>query len=1278
MRAGRVALLGAVVLLVAGLGRPSHAQGEPWKVLVAIYQNTAVDCDAPGTAPVVHVTGSSTLSAADMRALTDNADDFAALVEDWSDGRRFVSLHVFESTVPITCVTATGLGNSYWPLWNQLPGLDTALEAEAYDHVLVYWNPGPIGTAGYAGATYPTPVSYAGRTFAYSLFLTNQLLPPAAPEHPGEGPLHEWLHGAGEFYMLNGYAVPNADQAVQYGYHADTGGSFELFYRDALRGKLVDSNATPNLQTGISDSVWAFGRERADTQSFPPPPQLRAPLDDACAGTTPTLQWNPVLTPSPSYTVSVYDELDPGVTVATHSTSAFSWTVPSGTLTAGHHYEWRVQSFQAAIGSIPGDLLRFTASGAALTPTIAPNGGPLPSTGANVHVAKSSPVGEIHYTLTGSDPTVTSLLLPASGDVFVQPGQTLKARTLRVNGCTDSAVASAAFTSAPPLVVTKTNDDGSTGTLRWAIGQANSAAGEDEIDFAIPGAGVHTLQPTSPLPALTGPVIINGGTQPGYAGVPLIELNGASGGGSNGLTLLGGDSIVLGLVINGWSGHGIELGGLGGDTVRGCRIGTNAAGTAAVPNQGAGIYANGVGDNGIGGSDSTDGNLISGNGHRGVELYGPGGDTYVTGNLIGTNLAGSAAIANVLGGVGVFDSAQNLIGGTAPAGRNLISGNGSGAPDSGDGVAIAGAGSSGNLVTGNYIGTNLAGSSALPNTRNGVIVSVSTTGTVAASGNTIGGTAAGARNVISGNQANGVAIVGQGGGGTGNVVQGNYIGTDALGNVDLGNGTSGVTITRGLPGEPTPSGNTIGGATPAARNVISGNNVDGVTIVGQSTSGNLVQGNFIGTDATGIFDLGNSRSGVRLTTSSPALPDTASNNTIGGASAGAGNVISGNDASGVAVIGNATGGSGNKIVGNLIGLSADRSVALGNGIDGVVISTVAFSGVATGNTVGGASGAEGNVIGGNSGAGVKLEGNGTTANTVEGNSIGVTETGSAVPNGTGVQVTAPSNTVTDNAIQGNTANGVTISSATGDRVLANAIDANGGLGIDLVSANNAQAAPVVSQAWSSTATYVAGTLTAAPSTVYRIDLFGSPSCDGSGAGEGRTPLANLSLQTAANGVAALQTVVTALPLGSVVTATATDPVGNTSEFSLCRSVAAPPPNDSDGDGFPNTGDNCPMLPNPTQADTGRIGGTPGDGIGDACQCGDVSQDGAVTQADVTLFRQHLASPGGVPFLGAAAGKCSVIGVITGQCDLLDAVVLRRALAGLAPGVTQVCGSASGS
>ena len=201
----------------------------------------------------------------------------------------------------------------------------------------------------------------------------------------------------------------------------------------------------------------------------------------------------------------------------------------------------------------------------------------------------------------------------------------------------------------------------------------------------------------------------------------------------------------------------------------------------------------------------------------------------------------------------LVNATNTTVGGTTSAARNVISANGE------DGVQLANPGTTGNVVEGNFIGTNADRHQSLANHRDGVYLNAG------AGGNTIGGTATGAGNVISGNACYGVIIDGS----SHNTVAGDRIGTDPTGTLALPNHYDGVHIVNQS------AGNTIGGTTAAARNVISGNGEDGVQIDFAGASGNLVEGNYIGTDTTGTAALGNGRDGVYLYSG-------ATGNTIGG------------------------------------------------------------------------------------------------------------------------------------------------------------------------------------------------------------------------------------------------------------------------------------------------------------------------------------------------------------------------------------------------------------
>ena len=554
-------------------------------------------------------------------------------------------------------------------------------------------------------------------------------------------------------------------------------------------------------------------------------------------------------------------------------------------------------------------------------------------------------------------------------------------------------------------------------TLRAAIQEANASPGANTILFDIPGDGPHTIQPATALPAITESVVIDGYSQPGASAntlvegsnaVILIELSGASTPSSSGLDVTGGGSTIQGLTINRFN-TGVRIATAGGNSLEGNHIGTDPAGTAARPNI-FGVLINGASNNTIGGADPGARNLISGN-TFGVLLAGAGATgNALQGNYLGTAAAGTVAVPNT---TGVYNSGapNNSIGGTGPGAGNLISGNREFGVYLGD--------TTGNVLAGNFIGTNAAGAAALPNNLYGINM-------WNASNNTIGGSGSGAGNVISGNGNHGVIIGGQG---TGNAVAGNYIGMDAGGTAAVPNASMGVYIADA-------ASNTIGGSGSGAGNVISGNGNFGVYIEGQGATGNGLQGNLIGTDAAGTAAVPNGV-GVYI--------DGAPNNTIGGTGSGGGNTIAFNGSRGVSVFGDSA--VGNAIVGNSL---------LGNG-----------------------------------GLGIDLGNNGVTPNDPQDPDSG------------------PNN-------------------------LQN---------FPVLTAPNAATAPV------------AGTLNSNPDSSFRIEFFGNAACDGAGNGEGEQFLNAVTVTTDANGNASFSETIESGEASDKITATATRLVNGqpaeTSEFSNC-------------------------------------------------------------------------------------------------------------------------------
>src|SRR5207249_5045234 len=133
--------------------------------------------------------------------------------------------------------------------------------------------------------------------------------------------------------------------------------------------------------------------------------------------------------------------------------------------------------------------------------------------------------------------------------------------------------------------------DSGAGSLRQPIIDANNTEGADLISFRIPGAKPYTITPASALPTLTDPVTIDGTTQTNFTGQPIIQLNGASAGpNANGLLILGGNSLVRGLVINRFQRSGIRIEGLGTNIIEGNYLGTDVYGTNYAANGAGGVY----------------------------------------------------------------------------------------------------------------------------------------------------------------------------------------------------------------------------------------------------------------------------------------------------------------------------------------------------------------------------------------------------------------------------------------------------------------------------------------------------------------------------------------------------------------------------------------------------------------------------------------------------------------------------------------------------------------
>lgn len=485
------------------------------------------------------------------------------------------------------------------------------------------------------------------------------------------------------------------------------------------------------------------------------------------------------------------------------------------------------------------------------------------------------------------------------------------------------------------FTVANSNDNGA-GSFRQAILDANVSAGTDTIQFQI-GTGAVTISHSMSLPDITEPVIIDGTTQPGFSGTPLITLGGNF---TPGVKITGGGSTIKAVGLTGFV-NGILLENGGGNIITGCFVGICPQNpSASCGNFGNGILINNSPNNRIGGSTAGERNIISGNATNGIEIAGSASSgNVITGNYIGLRPDGTVARNND-SGVAIMGAPNTSVGGTTAGERNIISGNGQGSDLPGNqfksAVFISGASATGNTVKGNYIGTTIDGTAAVPggNRLNGVRIDNAPNNTVGGTiGTTPGGACTGTCNVISGILLRGGVVI-TGSGATGNSVLGNFIGTNAAGTGNIANNV-GVTITAAA------SNNTVGGTTASARNLIT----NGMILTAGAAT-NTVQGNYIGTDTTGNISVGtgtlfqNILVGVGIDSSPNNNIGTAAGTTLGGACTGGCNLISGHIAAhGVFITGN--GSTGNRVDYNYIGLNAAGTAALRNGGDAITLRNAA-------------------------------------------------------------------------------------------------------------------------------------------------------------------------------------------------------------------------------------------------------------------------------------------------------------------------------------------------
>jgi len=393
----------------------------------------------------------------------------------------------------------------------------------------------------------------------------------------------------------------------------------------------------------------------------------------------------------------------------------------------------------------------------------------------------------------------------------------------------------ASFGFSATFIVTNTNDDGP-GSLRQAILDAGATAGPDTIIFNIPAVvpghdgntGTWTIQPLTELPPLTNDgTFIDGYSQSINQGNtnpdgPEIVLDGGNlGDNTSGLVINSSNNVIRDFVINRFKKTGILIHGDGvrDNWIRSNFIGTNASGNEAMGNEDGLIIYDNAAHNTIGGGGAVEGNVISGNHRNGLYLTFSNNNT-VIGNKIGTDVTGELSLGNEENGIHFGEyTTENIIGGNVSGERNIISGN------KRFGILLYGGHVQDNIILGNFIGIDVSGNSILQN-QYGIMLGRETSGTI------IGGLSLGEGNVISGNERAGILIGGENA--DNNRIIGNFIGTGADGESDMGNEQYGIDLANGT------QHNQIGPA-----NVIRYNGWSGVSVWGSTTLYNRITQNSI-------------------------------------------------------------------------------------------------------------------------------------------------------------------------------------------------------------------------------------------------------------------------------------------------------------------------------------------------------------------------------------------------------------------------------------------------
>lgn len=671
---------------------------------------------------------------------------------------------------------------------------------------------------------------------------------------------------------------------------------------------------------------------------------------------------------------------------------------------------------------------------------------------------------------------------------------------------------------------------------------------------------------------------------------------------NNGISIESDSNTIMYSTIVGNSGDGIAINGGNNNSFRNNWIGVTASG-AASGNTSSGIYLYAADNTAIGNAASFR-NVISGNANGGIQIGGGSAGTVIQSNYIGLKNDGVTALGNEgIGGVEIGFASSTTIGGASTAYRNTLSGNRLG-------VTVTGNAASGTVIRNNYFGLTAAGAGGPGNLTHALKLYTTGSGnSVQVRDNVLAGGPNTGHGILISNAVTPAQCIAH-------TISDNLVGTNPARNATLGFGLDGIHL-QGVRCASL-SGNTVyysgedgidvsGSADVSATltgNVVSGNAGNGINLATSfnTLTNNIAINNFNGLavygDANTLINTAasfNANTGITILGDNNLLQGPGNDSAMLTANSYEGLVLSGDEntvlatqissnyGSGVRVTGDANvigeASLGNWINGNaygveiteeanntrlsanFIGLAANGETPAGNAFANILLQ-------GTNTTIGGANASAGNVIA-DAPVGILIQ-DGSSGTNIRYNRIGVNADGDAgLPNTTGIKIeNGSANSITDNQIAYN-GDGVIIQQGVGNRITDNEIYNSTRLAIDLYpagvtindtgdtdsGANNLQNYPVITAAGVSGDRYIIqASFQGMPNNAYTFQFFSNPVCDPSGHGEAFDRVGNTTRTTDANGNYFIDIWVNSLTLNHYVSATATDPSGNTSELSPCVKI----------------------------------------------------------------------------------------------------------------------------